>query len=843
MKSKEANNYKKYKLIKLGKKAFTLTELIAVMVILSLIISMAIALFVNIKEKILQKEYDNLVLYLETKASEYAEETSITTINVENLIKEGKVKPDDETDIYDPRNNKSMNCFIIRSVFENGKYNSTLMEDLGKDQNGKCNQYEVTTDYEICKFENGQCLKFDETVWFNYTVTLGVMYRGNLLTEEDITYNWTSNTGFASKEATVMVDGNLLNSRYKCDVKGKELVGTATKGIKIDKEAPVINEIKYDTNWSVNKKIEIIASDGIGSGIWGYAIVEENEKCLNYNKNKEIVIDSNGKYKVCVKDIAGNETEELMEITSIDSDAPSIVAKSSNNEITVGDNKNVIDYFMVKYSKSGGRTSCNYNNTGNLKVGNYVLTCRVIGGNNVVVEASTNLKVSPRIPSKPNIITKLGNSNGAIYKGTWTSNGIYISMTPGKSDDIVTRYEYKIDNGKWIQLSNLIIKNNAGSFVYTKDVNGTICVRACNEKGCSEQSNGRMLKIDTKSPTIVAKSSNNEIKKGTNNKTSSYFTVTYSASGGAISCTPDTTGALNVGNHTLKCVATGGNGKTAEATTKLKVVPLTPSTPTITTRLESSSGQVYNGTWTNKSIYIEINPGSANDVVTKFEYKIGNGNWITASGTINGNKGSFVYSSEVDNTIYVRNCYQNNCSSASNGKTLKIDKTAPTCKLTANSSKISFSQKATDVQKAGITKNKTADYTNATVNINTGTFYGYVIDKANNTGTCNIEIIETSSSRSCSETCSEGTEVCDLVCYYNASSSEIARKSCNRGIYEPTWETCYSAYYSSCPSTFPNIDWSASNCYTSGGGCTESCTTSYYCKSGYTKINSSYCYK
>lgn len=189
MKSKEANNYKKYKLIKLGKKAFTLTELIAVMVILSLIISMAIALFVNIKEKILQKEYDNLVLYLETKASEYAEETSITTINVENLIKEGKVKPDDETDIYDPRNNKSMNCIIIKSVFENGKYNSTLMEDLGKDQNGKCNQYEVTTDYEICKFENGQCLKFDETVWFNYTVTLGVMYRGNLLTEEDVTYN------------------------------------------------------------------------------------------------------------------------------------------------------------------------------------------------------------------------------------------------------------------------------------------------------------------------------------------------------------------------------------------------------------------------------------------------------------------------------------------------------------------------------------------------------------------------------------------------------------------------------------------------------------------------------
>ena len=654
----------------MNKKGFTLIELIAVLVVLSILISASVMLFINIRKNILEKEYYNLVLYLETKASEYAEETSITTINVENLIKEGKVKSDDETDIYDPRDNKSMNCFIIKSNFENGKYNSTLMEDLGKDENGKCNEYEVTTDYEVCKFENGQCIKFDDTTWFNSAVTLGIMHRGSLLAEQNTTYNWTSNTGFSSNEATISVDGNLLNSRYKCEVQGKsnngeDLIGTATKGIKIDKEAPVINEIKYNTNWSVNKKIEIMASDGIGSGIDGYAIVKENEMCLTYNKNKEITINSNGKYKVCVKDKAGNKTERKIEITSIDDAGPSIVAKSSSNEI----------------------------------------------------------------------------------------------------------------------------------------------------------------------------------KMGTNNKTSSYFIVTYSISGGTLSCTPEATGSLAVGTYTLKCVATGGNGKTAEATTELKVIPLTPSTPTINTKLESSSGQVYNGLWTNKSIYIEINPGSVNDVVTKFEYKIGNGNWITASGTIDGNKGSFVYSSEIDNTIYVRNCYQNKCSSPSNGKTLKIDKTAPTCKLTANSSKISFGQKSTDVQKSGITKNKTADYTNATVNISTGKFYGYVIDKAGNTGSCNIEIIETSSSRSCSETCTEGTKVCDLVCSYNASSSEIARKSCNRGTYEPTWETCYSAYYSSCPSTFPNIDWSASNCYTSGGGCTESCTTSYYCKSGYTKINSSYCYK
>lgn len=48
---------------------------------------------------------------------------------------------------------------------------------------------------------------------------------------------------------------------------------------------------------------------------------------------------------------------------------------------------------------------------------------------------------------------------------------------------------------------------------------------------------------------------------------------------------------------------------------------------------------------------------------------------------------------------------------------------------------------------------------------------------------------------------------------------------------------------SSCPSTFPIVDRSASRCYTTGGGCTTSCSTTYSCESGYTKINSSYCYK
>lgn len=677
----------------MNKKGFTLIELIAVLVVLSILISASVMLFINIRKNILEKEYNNLVLYLETKASEYAEETSITTINVEDLIKEGKVKSDDETDIYDPRDNKSMNCFIIKSNFENGKYNSTLMEDLGKDENGKCNEYEVTTDYEVCKFENGQCIKFDDTTWFNSAVTLGIMHRGSLLAEQNTTYNWTSNTGFSSNEATISVDGNLLNSRYKCEVKGKsnngeDLIGTATKGIKIDKEAPVINEIKYNTNWSVNKKIDIMASDGIGSGIDGYAIVKENEICLNYNKNKEITINSNGKYKVCVKDKAKNISNVgRINIETIDKEYPSIEAKGIKFEIDVGTDNVILDtYFTVKYSKSGGTTTCTYGEneiktTGSLPIGTNRIVCNALGNNGLGKTASTNIVVKPLIPEKPTIVAKLESASGSAYDSSWTSKNVYIDITPGRSNDIVTSYQYKIGStGSWITPGNLNVSNNKGNFVINTNTNGDVYVRSCNSRGCGRESNAKTIKIDKTAPTIKVKSTITPITIGTNTKSTEFFDVTYSISGGATICTPTTTGSLAIGSHEISCTATSGSGLKSTAKFILSVIADAPSAPTIITKYRNANGAIYSGSWTNRTIYIGITAGSTSDTITTYQYKFSTeSSWKNISWlSLNSDKsGSFTYSSEVDDTIYVRACNGSNCSGASNGKTIRIDTTPP----------------------------------------------------------------------------------------------------------------------------------------------------------------------
>ena len=64
----------------------TLVEMIFVIVVLCLVATASVSIFINIRKSILEKEYNNVVSYLETKAIEYANKTNITTINVEDLI-------------------------------------------------------------------------------------------------------------------------------------------------------------------------------------------------------------------------------------------------------------------------------------------------------------------------------------------------------------------------------------------------------------------------------------------------------------------------------------------------------------------------------------------------------------------------------------------------------------------------------------------------------------------------------------------------------------------------------------------------------------------------------------
>ena len=674
-------------------KAFTLTELIAVIVILSILITLSVVVFMNIRRNTLEREYTNLVSYLETKAALYAKDTGITTISVEDLIKEGYIKPDDETDIYDPRDNRSMNCYLIKMEYKDGEYIAKLSDDF-TNEDGTCKEYTKTSGYEICRINGNNCYSIGADEWFNENIKLGIKDVNGLINSVDASYSWSTNTGFTSNDKNVTTEVSLIGDiTYKCEVKmkdetGKDIVGVAIKEIKIDMEKPIISEIKYDNNYNTSKTIEIVATDGMGSGIGGYSIVPDGQDCNNFSSSNKIDVNDNGYYKVCVRDKAKNISNvERINIETIDKEYPFIEAKGIKFEIDVGTDNVILDtYFTVKYSKSGGTTTCTYGEneiktTGSLPFGTNRIVCNALGNNGLGKTASTNIVVKPLIPEKPTIVAKLESASGSAYDSSWTSKNVYIDITPGRSNDIITSYQYKIgSSGSWITPGNLNVSNNKGNFVINTNTNGDIYVRACNLRGCGSESNAKIIKIDKTTPTIKTKSTITPITIGTNTRSTEFFDVTYSISGGTTICTPPTTGSLSIGSHEISCTATGGSGLKSTAKFTLSVIADAPSAPTIITKYRNASGSTYSGSWTNKTIYIGITPGATGDTITTYQYKFeSDSSWKSISWlSLNADKsGSFTYSDEVDDTIYVRACNGSNCSDKSNGKTIRIDTTPP----------------------------------------------------------------------------------------------------------------------------------------------------------------------
>ena len=315
-----------------NKKGFTLIELIAVLVVLSILITSSVAVFINIRNSVLRKEKNNLITYLETKAIEYANETNVTAVSVEDLIKIGLIKPDDETDIYDPVTRESMNCYIIDLVWEDGEYKAKFGSNVGK--NGTtCNEYTRRKNLVICQVVGNNCNDIKKEQWFKDDITIGLKFVNGkrIIKESGYEISWKSNTGISSIEDTIKTNVDLIaNINYTAKVIKDNEVSEASQIVNIDKEAPIINEIKYNTNWSKSKEIEIIASDGLGSGVGGYVIVLENEKCSGYNTNNKITIKSNGNYKVCIRDKAGNETEKVIKVSTIDTKPENPIISASD---------------------------------------------------------------------------------------------------------------------------------------------------------------------------------------------------------------------------------------------------------------------------------------------------------------------------------------------------------------------------------------------------------------------------------------------------------------------------------------------------------------------------------
>ena len=304
----------------MNNKGFTLAELIGVLVILAILSLLSLGIFNNVYQSVLETDYNNLVIEIENKAEEYARDigtTDVLYINVEFLIDNGYLQAEDGENIYDPRDNTSLNCYMIHVVFSDGEYNATF-GDNSINSDGTCQETELVTGEITLLCNGGVC----NDNWVNTDLTLTLAGKDN----EDIlnsTVEWTSLLGDyvfqdVGEEKILEIKPNtVLDTIYTVTIKMGSKTYKIEKNIKIDKEGPaLIDELLNIDYFGDTQKLQINASDLSGSGISGIALTQNDCESATYSKDA-IEINASGKFNLCLKDDVGNITEEEIEINEV----------------------------------------------------------------------------------------------------------------------------------------------------------------------------------------------------------------------------------------------------------------------------------------------------------------------------------------------------------------------------------------------------------------------------------------------------------------------------------------------------------------------------------------------
>ena len=315
----------------LQNKGFTLTELLGVILIMSIVILLIISNMTNISHSLKENSYENKINLIEIAASNYAYETGNLRTNVDHLIKLGYLNADNDLgDFTDPRKEGNLNCHIVDIREDNSNFYATYNEEEECDINKLLIE---NANLGIDAFTvSGKIVK--DNTWTNENVLLKTYFKGNkkISNQEIKSITWLStdfkeermvNNNFPILNEYLVTTNEIKNTTIKVEVTLKDnTLYKAEINIKIDKQKPVI----YYDSLKINNQneIEFSVSDGLGSGIYGYYIdkVNTNEeincKNVNYIKNSNNTYKMRllkGKYYVCVKDMVGNTSEDISKHT------------------------------------------------------------------------------------------------------------------------------------------------------------------------------------------------------------------------------------------------------------------------------------------------------------------------------------------------------------------------------------------------------------------------------------------------------------------------------------------------------------------------------------------------
>ena len=350
---------------------FTLIELIATIAILTVVSLVATITYNKIRKDVLEHQYLNLKTLIETAAIKYSSKNGYSSFFVQDLIENGFLEPDDETDVYDPRNDKSLNCHILSISVEKNGMLSADMSDKSYDESGKCKTssldiYEAnlkmnakiegtSVTYPVNSLNTGTSAPYIFEGWtrFNLDITADPSSIPESL--QNGKYVWNRNNDVTTIEPNRTHTTNeygVYNNYYYLDFYTEAGTRYQAKMLyKFDNEKPTIyrdsngkDRIKFvdqeDNNrWAKSKNVFIYASDKNGSGLSKIYIGREKcEYALENNLTKpaipgiiqvyEVKIETgdarnqNEEYNVCVIDKAGNIAKSKTKVTLVDITPP-----------------------------------------------------------------------------------------------------------------------------------------------------------------------------------------------------------------------------------------------------------------------------------------------------------------------------------------------------------------------------------------------------------------------------------------------------------------------------------------------------------------------------------------
>ncbi|MCI8575280.1 MAG: prepilin-type N-terminal cleavage/methylation domain-containing protein [Bacilli bacterium] len=335
------------------KKGFTIVELLAVIAIIAIIGVIAVPGYHYIVNQVQSNMYDNKLNYVKIAAENFAFETGLTVTNIAHLIEVGKLEADNEEGDYrNPLTNANMLCQVVRISHDEHQYHAIVTEQE------VCDYDQLAMDQNkiyINRFdENGEALF---TSSWNRGWTKGSV-RLQLALSVDFNYpdevkeiRWISNDqeevvevnhDFFEKREYVVEASQLVNTSIEAQVtfyhEGKDIIYRTSTMVMIDRQAPSLYQddilVSQPLEWTYESKdVSFTMSDGNGSGVYGYAIVRDDNRChfASYTKTDKLTVTRSlpaGKYYICVKDYAGNFSEEFSSysfvIDRIDGKAPNI---------------------------------------------------------------------------------------------------------------------------------------------------------------------------------------------------------------------------------------------------------------------------------------------------------------------------------------------------------------------------------------------------------------------------------------------------------------------------------------------------------------------------------------